>query len=106
MEGNSPPPRRVTPSGTRHLGDLIGHPTGRSKWADFDRMVGCVHDLASPGQGCIEVVGVDDVETADLLFRLNERSVSRDQVATACADDGRCVGTVECPTEGERTAGV
>jgi site-specific DNA recombinase len=35
-------------------------------------MVDGVHDLPGPGQRCIEVVRVDDVEPADVLFRLDE----------------------------------
>src|SRR6266536_882531 len=67
-------------------------------------MVDRVHDLTGPGQRGIEIVRVDDVEPGDMLFRLDERAVSHDQIAITHADDGRRVGAMECATEDERTA--
>src|SRR5713101_3604367 len=83
----------VTPSGARHL----------EKWPDFDRLVDALHDLAGPSQRRVKVVGVDDVEPADVLLRLNERPVGHDQVAIALADDGSRVRAMESATEDERS---
>src|SRR5258707_4463703 len=57
------------------------NPPGRSEWADFDWMADRVHDLTGPGQRCIEIVRVDDVQPGDVLFRLDERPVSHDYTA-------------------------
>src|SRR3989337_934658 len=79
---------------------------GRTEWAHFDRMVERLHHLACPGQGCIEVVRVDDVEPSDVLLRLGERPVRHHRAAIPNAHNGRRVGAMECATEDERTARV
>src|SRR5947208_6756411 len=84
---------RVTSSGTRHL----------EEWADFDRSVDRFHDLAGPDQRCVEVVGFDDVETADMLLRLNEGPIGHHEPAVARADDGRRISVMESAGEDERT---
>src|SRR6266487_4110298 len=94
---------RSLPPGRRRWRSRLGAP-GRPEWADFDRVADRVHDLTGPGQRCIEIVRVDDVEPADVLLRLDERPVSHDQIAITHADDGRRVGAMECATEDERTA--
>src|SRR6266480_945283 len=83
----------VTPSGARHL----------EKWPDFDRLVDALHDLAGPSQRRVKVVGVDDVEPADVLLRLNERPVGDGQVAIALADNGSRVRAMESAPEDERS---
>src|SRR5262249_27058328 len=97
--------RAQFPIGRRPFGSCLYAP-GRSKWADFDRVVGCLYNLARPRQRCIEVVRVDDVEPCDMLLRLNVRPISHERVTITQAEDGRCVGAMECATEDECTAGL
>ena len=87
-----------------HVVNLVGHPTGREEWSDLDRMIGCIRYLGGPNQGGLEVVCVDDVEPGDMRVRHGERAVNRLNPRIFYADHGRLIGTLECPTEYERTA--
>src|SRR6266511_5775520 len=67
--------------------------------ADLDRRLDDLGDLRRPGERGVEVLGLDDVEPAEVLLRLGERAVGGQDVAIGLAHDGGRVGLVKAAGE-------
>src|SRR3989440_6155491 len=70
-----------------------------SERADLDRLRDGGGGLRRPGERGVEVVGLDDVEAAQVFLRLSEGAVGGQQLALGDAHDGGGVGFVEGAAE-------
>jgi hypothetical protein len=66
-----------------------------SEWAHLDRLRDCCGGLRRPGERCVEVVGLDDVEATEVFLRLSEWAVGGQHLAAGHAHDRRGVGFVQ-----------
>src|SRR5207244_1067094 len=66
-----------------------------SEWADLDRLRDCGAGLRRPGEGGVEVVGLDDVEAAQMFLRFGEGAVGGQHVAVGHAHDRCGLGFVQ-----------
>src|SRR6266508_4293587 len=67
--------------------------------ADLDRRLDDLGDLRRPGERGIEVLGLDDVEAAEVLLRLGEGAIGSQHVAVGRAHDGGRLGLVKAAGE-------
>src|SRR6266545_2402307 len=74
----------------------LGHVAER---ADLDRLRDCCGGLRCPGERGVEVLGLDDVEAAEVLLRLREGAVGGQYLAVGHAHDRGRVGFMQ--TAGE-----
>src|SRR6266511_1278229 len=74
----------------------LGHFPERT---DLDRRVDDISDLRRPGERGVEVLGLDDVEAAEVFLRLREWAVGGQHLALGHAHDSGCVGFVQAPAE-------
>src|SRR2546421_6793195 len=70
-----------------------------SERPDLDRLRDCCAGLRGPGERCVEVVGLDDVEAAEVLLRLRERAVGGQHLAVGHAHDRCGVDVVQSAAE-------
>src|SRR5437660_12425194 len=69
------PPRRHTPkSGSGFVSEV-------RERAHFDRHADATRNFRRPGQGRVEIVGIDDVEPAQVLPGLGERTIGGQDLA-------------------------
>src|SRR6266516_4045236 len=66
---------------------------------DLDRRLDGSGDLRPPGEGGVEVLGLDDVETAEVFLRLRKGAVGGQHLAVRHAYDGGRVGFVQAAAE-------
>src|SRR5439155_27113132 len=66
-----------------------------SEGADLDRLRDCGAGLRRPREGGVEVVGLDDVEAAQMFLRLGEGAVGGQYVAVGYAHDRCGLGFVQ-----------
>src|SRR5947207_5384277 len=66
-----------------------------SERADLDRLRDCGAGLRRPGEGGVEVVGLDDVEAAQMFLRLGEGAVGGQYVTVGHAYDRCGLGFVQ-----------
>src|ERR671910_259723 len=62
---------------------------------DLDRLPDGVGGLRRPGERSVEILGLDDVEAAEMLLRLHERAVGCQHLAIRHPHDGCGVGLVQ-----------
>src|SRR6266705_1214700 len=70
-----------------------------SERPDLDRLRDCCGGLRGPGERCVEVVGLDDVEAAEVLLRLREWAVGGQHLAVGHAHDRCGVDVVQSAAE-------
>src|SRR2546428_7794953 len=70
-----------------------------SERADLDRLRDGGGGLRRPGEGGVEVLGLDDVEAAEVFLRLREGAVGGQHLAVGHAHDGGGVGFVQAAGE-------
>src|SRR5205823_13026386 len=76
-----------------------------SERADLDRLRDCCGGLRGPGERPVEVVGLDDVEAAQVFLRLREGAVGGQHLAVGHAHDRCGVGVVQGAAEEPREIG-
>src|SRR6266540_2915495 len=74
----------------------LGHVAER---ADLDRLRDCCGGLRCPGERGVEVLGLDDVEAAEVFLRLREGAVGGQYLAVGHAHDGGRIGLVQGAAE-------
>src|SRR6266545_3704412 len=74
----------------------LGHVAER---ADLDRLRDCCGGLRCTGERGVEVLGLDDVEAAEVLLRLREGAVGGQYLAVGHAHDGGGVVFVQGAAE-------
>src|SRR5947209_2407791 len=90
--------RRNTPSMSCRAGIVIGPPSALRlvlERAHLDAQRRCHRQLASPGEGGIEILGPDDRQAADLLLALGKGSVGHQDLVALGPQDGGRAGVVE-----------
>src|SRR5438445_6544913 len=70
-----------------------------SERADLDRLRDCCGGLRRPGERGVEVIGLDDVEAAEVFLRLREGAVGGQHLAVGQAHDRGGVGFVQAAGE-------
>src|SRR5439155_6229647 len=70
-----------------------------SERPDLDRLRHCCGGLRRPGERCVEVIGLDDVEAAEVFLRLREWAVGGQHLAVGDAHDRCGVGFVQGAAE-------
>src|SRR3989442_3905750 len=73
------------------------------KRPDFDRPLDHFGDLRCQSQRGVEVLGLDDVEAAEVFLRLGERTVGGEQLTVGNPHDGGGIGSVKPAGENPAT---
>jgi hypothetical protein len=66
---------------------------------DLDRLLNGGGGLGRPGERSVKVLGLDEVEAAEVLLRLREGAVGGEHLAVGDAHDGGGVGSVQGAAE-------
>src|SRR5207249_9345576 len=77
-----------------------------SERPDLDRLRDCCGGLRRPGERCVEVVGLDDVEAAEMFLRLREGAVGGQHLAVGHTHDRCGVGFVQGAAEQPSAGGL
>src|SRR5215471_21155902 len=90
--------RKIRPTA---VASIIWAPSARDirERPDLDRHPDGPGDLRRPGERGVQVLGLDDVEAAEVLLRLDEGTVGGEYLAAGDAHDGGGVGLVQAAGE-------